>query len=247
MDLNHAAERVEDILGLQSPAIALAFVDRPPDAVDEFDGAAPSACGFWRLAETATFYAPAQSHGNCAVGAMVMGFDSIELGEALSESVEKMIGSSYLSPEEPANIPSIARDSAGIVYGPLPEFPLEPDVVLMWLSPAQAMLFGEAGGNVAWSDSSTGVVGRPACAALPLAMESARSQLSLGCIGMRTFTEVSDDRLLGVLPGAAVGSFAESLLETKNANARMAVYYQERKRADLAARDSVSEGALEAG
>lgn len=241
MDLNRAADRVEDILGLQSPAIALAFVDRPPDAVDEFDGTAPSACSFWRSAETATFYAPARGHGNCPVGAMVMGFDSIELGEALSESVEKMIGSSYLSPEEPANIPTVARDSAGIVYGPLREFPTEPDVVLMWLSPAQAMLFGEAGGNVAWSDSSTSVHGRPACAALPLALNSLSPELSLGCIGMRTYTEVSDDRLLGVLPGVLVGSFAESLQDTKDANRHMAAHYQERKRASLSASSPLSD------
>jgi len=228
MDLKDTADELEDLLGLQSPAIALAFVDRPPDAVKEFTGEAPSACSFWRSAETGVFFAPARSHGNC-VGAMVMGFSSIDLRESLTESVEMMVGSSYLTPEEVANIPSVAEDRAGIVYGPLRDCPLEPDVVMVWLSPAQAMLFGEAGGNVAWSDSSTGVLGRPACAALPLALESLRPELSLGCIGMRTFTEVSDDHLLGVLPGAVAASFAESLRATKDANGRMAAHYQERK------------------
>ncbi|MDQ3784650.1 MAG: hypothetical protein M3360_07225 [Actinomycetota bacterium] len=61
---------------------------------------------------------------------------------------------------------------------------------------------------------------------------------------MRTFTQVSEDLLLAVLSGAAVGSFSESLLETKNANARMAAYYQERKHGTVAGRDSASEGAL---
>lgn len=234
MDLKETADRLEDVLGLQSPAIALAFVDRAPDAVKEFAGDAPSACSFWRSAESGTFYAPARSHGNCAVGAMVMGFSTIDLGESLTESVEAMVGSSYLAPEEPANIPSVGQDHAGIVYGPMHDFPLEPDVVLMWLSPAQAMLFGEAGGNVAWSDSATGVLGRPACAALPLALSNGSPQLSLGCIGMRTFTEVSDDRLLGVLPRVAIGSFAESLRVTQDANRRMAALYQERKRAVVA-------------
>ena len=229
MDLKGTADRLEDLLGLQSPAIALAFVDRPPDAVKEFTGEAPSACSFWRSAETGVFFAPARSHGNCAVGAMVMGFSSIDLRESLTESVEMMVGSSYLTPEEPANIPSVAEGSAGIVYGPLRDCPLEPDVVLVWLSPAQAMLFGEAGGNLAWTDSAAGVLGRPACAALPLALSTRSPQLSLGCIGMRTFTEVSDDRLLGVLPGAVAASFAESLQATKDANGRMAAHYQERK------------------
>lgn len=238
MNTSKAAETLEGILGLGSPAIALAFVDQPPDAVEEFAGIAPSACTFWRSAETATFYSPARSHGNCAVGAMVLGFDTIELGEALAESVERMIGSTYLSPDEPVNIPSVAGDNAGIVYGPLRRFPLEPDVVLVWLSPAQAMLFGEAGGNVAWPNSPTGVLGRPACAALPRALESLRPELSLGCIGMRTFTEVSDDRLLGVVPGAAIDSFAESLRNTRDANGEMAALYHERKGACITAGDS---------
>ena len=229
MDMNLAAGVIEDTLGLQAPLIALAFVDARPNTVEELAEPAPSACSFWRSAETSTFYAPAQSHQNCAVGAMVMGFDSVEQGEALSETVDKMVGSSYLSPEEVPNIPAVAKNGAGIVYGPLREFPLEPDAVLVWLSPTQAMLFGEAGGNVAWSESSTGVLGRPACAAVPLAMNNLRSQLSLGCVGMRTFTEISDDRMLGVLPGAQVRSFSESLRVVKGANDSMAAVYEEGK------------------
>lgn len=233
MDMDQTAGVIEHILGLQAPPVALAFVDVPPDNVELLVDQAPSACSFWRWAATRTFYAPAQSHGNCAVGSMVMGFDSTEMGEALNESVKKMVGSSYLSPEEPPNIPTVAKDGAGIVYGPLREFPLELDAVLLWLSPSQAMLFGEAGGNVSWSESSTGVLGRPACAAVPLAMNNLRSQLSLGCIGMRTFTEISDDRMLGVLPGAAVQSFAESLQVTSDANDLMSAHYEERKRSNL--------------
>lgn len=233
MDSRSMADRLEGDLGLRSAPIAVAFVDGPPEGVEEFTRTAPSACSLWRSAETGTFYAAANSHGNCSVGAMVMGFSSIEIEENLNASVEKMIASSYLSPEEPTNIPSVEKGSAGIVYGTLRDFPLEPDVILMWLSPVQGMLFGEASGNVAWSGSSGGVLGRPACAALPVAMESGRPQLSLGCIGMRTFTEVSEDHLLAVLPGAAADSFVESLRETKAANAQMAAYYQERKRLSL--------------
>lgn len=230
MNSETMTDRFEADLGLQAPPIAIAFVTRPPDGIDRFSGTAPSACSMWRSAETGPFYAPASSHGNCSVGAMVMGFDSVELQEDLSASVEKMVATSYLSAEEPANIPAVTKKSTGIVYGTLRGFPLEPDVILMWLSPSQAMLFGEAGGNVAWSDASASVLGRPACAAIPLALKSGRAQLSLGCIGMRTYTEVSDDRLLAVLPGAAASPFADSLREKKEANARMAAHYGERKR-----------------
>ena len=241
MDLEGTARKLEDVLGLQSPPIAIAFVDRPPEGLEEFTGTSPSACSFWRYAEAGPFFAPAGAHGNCAVGAMVMGLDSPELQSDLAASVDKMITASYLSPEEPASIPSVRTGSAGLVYGLLRDFPLNPDVVLMWLSPVQAMLFGEAGGIVAWSGSSPGVLGRPACAALPLAMGTGRPQLSLGCIGMRTFTEVSEDRLLAVLPGPAASSFTYSLRVAKDANAQMAAYYQERKHLSMAAGSSGSE------
>ena len=34
--------------------------------------------------------------------------------------------------------------AAGIVYGPLGELPIEPDLILLWLTPRQAMFYSEA-------------------------------------------------------------------------------------------------------
>ncbi len=230
MDATTVSERLEAGLSLQAPAVALAFVDGPPESVPVFSGAPPSACSFWRAAETSTFYAPAASHRNCPVGAMVMGF-ALEkpLQEALSNSVDEMLDASYVSAEEMERIPTVTENSAGIVYGPLRELQLEPDVVLLWLTPATAMLFGEAGGNVAWSESPRRLFGRPACAAIPAALQSRRPELSLGCVGMRTYTEVSEDQMLGVLPGAVVNAFVEELEKTLDANRHMAGVYRARK------------------
>jgi uncharacterized protein (DUF169 family) len=162
---------------------------------------------------------------------MTMGFhlpDHVQ--QDLKTFVQKMSGCGYLSPEEPSGIPSIETAKTGIVYGPLKEFPLEPDLIVMWLSPSQAMLYSEATGSCSWTSTSpTAVFGRPACAALPVAFQQSQSALSLGCTGMRTFTEIQEDRLLVVLPGTKAQEFILALDATVNANETMRAFYQEHK------------------
>ena len=56
----------------------------------------PSSCSFWRRAEQGVFYAPAEAHFNCPVGAMVMGFDlpqpvANELQQLVSQHVQLRI------------------------------------------------------------------------------------------------------------------------------------------------------------
>ena len=192
----------------------------------------PSACTFWRQAERGTFFAAAGQHFNCPVGSMVMGFElPAEVGERLGGLVQSMCDLSYLSMDEAAKIPSTGKHSAGIVYGPLREFPLEPDVVLLWVNLAQAMLYSEAAGRAAWTANPMDVTGRPGCAALPLAMRSNEPGMSLGCAGMRTFTEIGDDLTLAAIPGGALDGFVGKLAGTVEANAAMRSYYASQKEA----------------
>lgn len=231
MDRREIAERIVAGLELRSPPIALAFVESAPDGVESFQGEVPSACAFWRKAETGVFYAPVGKHLNCAIGAMTLGFELPEqVRQELMALVTKMCDLGYLSPQEPLHIPTAQKSAGGIVYGPLADLPLEPDVVLLWLTPQQAMLYNEAIGKVQWTASAPLTIrGRPACAALPLAMSSAQSTISLGCMGMRTFTEISAEQLLVVLPGSQASELAASLGPTLAANAAMREFYEGRK------------------
>ena len=229
---NHGlAQGISSGLQLESPLVALAFVESPPDGVAKFDSEVPSACSFWRKAEEEVFYADAEQHFNCPVGAMVMGFDLPEaVGEQLGGLVEMMGGCQYLAPEEAAKIPSIAKSKNSIVYGPLGSFPLEPDLILMWLTPRQAMFFSEAAGTCSWTESvPTSALGRPACAALPSALNQSRPTLSLGCMGMRTFTEVNQDRMLAVIPGSQGQEFLDRLGTSLSANEAMKEFYEGHK------------------
>jgi uncharacterized protein (DUF169 family) len=232
-----AATSLTDLLQLETPPVALALVDAPPAGVPVFEAAVPSACTMWRVAERGVSFAPSAVHGNCPVGAFVLGFDTGEAGqEALGAAVGAMTEAGYIGPEEPAALPRLERPRAGVLYGPLAELPLAPDVVLMWLTPAQAMVFHEASGGARWGAegghrATRALLGRPTCAAIPAALEDLSPTLSLGCLGMRTFTEVAGDRLMAVVPGAVLDDFVDGLSAAVGANRIMGERYQAQKAA----------------
>ena len=157
VDFAGAASALSSRLSLDSAPVALAFLETPPEGVATADAPEPSSCSFWRRAEAGPLYATADAHMHCAVGAMVMGFELSEnVKQDLMAAAEMMIGCGYLNADEVPNIPTIttptisAASNAGILYGPLADFPASPDLVLVWLSPREAMRFAEAAGTCTW-------------------------------------------------------------------------------------------------
>jgi len=190
----------------------------------------PSSCSFWRRAEQGVFYAPAEAHFKCPVGAMVMGFELPQpVVDELGQLVNNMCDCGYMASDEAAHIPTVPFRPKGTVYGPLAAFPLHADAVVCWLSPVQAMIWNEACGEGRWDrDVSAAVTGRPACAALPAGINENRPVLSFGCMGMRTFTEVADDRMLATIPGAVLAEFASKLQAMRSTNDAMQSFYKGR-------------------
>lgn len=227
MEIGLLARQLSETLSLTVSPVALTFVDEAPPGVPGPRHAVPSACSFWRDAENGTFYATAEQHMNCPVGAMVMGFELIDpVGEELGGLVTGMCDAGYLAPDEVPKIPGVSRSHAGIIYGPLAESAGEPDVVLMWLTPEQAMLCNEAMGTANWAAGAPAVTGRPGCGALPTAISGGQPVLSFGCAGMRTFTRVGAGLLLLAVPGAHLEPFALALAKVAAANNHMTGYYQ---------------------
>ena len=233
MDYQSVSAILIKSLDLASPPVALAFVDAATGKASAGEAApAPSSCSFWRNAEAGLFFAPAASHGGCPVGAMVMGLElSNALKEELGGLVSEMVNRNYLVSDEPARIPVNASTPEGILYGPLARFPFAPHVVVCWLTPSQAMIWNEAAGAAIWADKkASSVFGRPACAALPYSIKNNTPVLSFGCIGMRTFTEVSDDRLLAAIPGTKLLEFVQEVAQTQQTNIDMQSIYASRKK-----------------
>ena len=231
MNVRDIAATLTAALELETKPVALALTDAPPAGIGTFEGTVPSACSFWRRAESSVFYATAAQHFHCPVGAMVMGFEMPdEVKAELTGLVGVMVEGGYLGADEPPHIPTVRRKSAGVVYGPLADFPIEPDAIVLWLTPRQAMLMAEAGGTARWAGSRQGAtLGRPACAAIPSALTRGSVAASLGCVGMRTYTEIADDHLLAVVPATAAPELAAELHNIVVANRALAEFHEARK------------------
>ena len=87
------------------------------------------------------------------------------------------------------------------------------------------MLIGEGCGLINWSAQPAGLTGRPGCAAIPNVLRTGSPAQSLGCIGMRTNTKVSDDLILMVLPGHDLDNLSVSISNTIETNMSMESHY----------------------
>lgn len=184
-------------LGLPRPPIGLAFVTEPVPGVGQPDTAVPSACSFWRMAERSVFYASEDEHLRCPIGVMTMGFQTPPEGQPDAQAIVKtMCDLGYITPDEAASIPSVPRGHKGIVYGPLAQMPVEPDVALFFVKPGHAMLLAEASDSFNWTGEGIRAFGRPTCAAIPVAINSAKASVSMGCVGFRVYTDIPDDEIM---------------------------------------------------
>jgi uncharacterized protein (DUF169 family) len=218
-----------DTLGLDVAPVAVAFLDAVPDAIERIDTAMPAGCGFWRLARERVFYTEPSDHAGCAIGVLTMGLPAdADIQQQAGELVAEMESIGYLRRGEAAALPSVAPGHRAIAYGPLDRFPVEPDVVLVTCTPEQAMWLAEAAGAVRLTGPAFHLHGRPACAAIPRALESTRLELSLGCAGMRTFTAIEPGMLLSIVPAPALDGLAERLRSVAAANKAMRAHYAER-------------------
>lgn len=222
-------------LGLDHPPIALALVDAKPAGIAARASRVISTCGLWRAAEAELFFASAEDHAGCAVGAHVMGLPlSTTTQQELAAAAGLMSEVGYLPASEIGAIPQIRRAAAGIVYGPLADFPLTADCAVVWATPAQAMVLGEALRTTSWKGTeveTTTLFGRPACGAVARTVNAQSESLSLGCAGMRTFTEVAPALALFVIPGQVLPTLADALGRMMASNEQMLSYYRARKNA----------------
>lgn len=225
------AQSLTSILGLEHPPVAVAPVSEAPKGTPVFKGIAPSSCSFWRNAEKELFVAQDSDHMNCPIGAMVMGFDlTPEAKEGLNRGLAMMCEVGYVNPKEAEHIPSLAKKGSAMLYGPLSNFPIEPETVVIWIQPSQAMLLREATGDAEWkSDVSSNIFGRPACAALAVASRGAAVALSFGCSGMRTFTGIEPAYMLAALSGKLLDTLEASLKRAHQANCSMQAFYDQQK------------------
>ena len=219
-------------LHLKQSPIGLAFVDTAPQGVQHTGARVPSACTFWRLAEQGVFYASADDHQECPIGMMTMGFTMPEASQQRAqELVQTMASVQYFSPAEVSVLPIVQKQHSSVVYGRLDQFPVEADVVLCILDTHQAMLVAEAMGNVNWLQGGQTAFGRPTCAAIPRSMQTGEITMSFGCVGARTYIDLSPSELVLTVPGGEFAGLVERLQVIVDANAALAPFHAEQKSA----------------
>ena len=223
-------QRFIESLQLNQPPVGLAFVDAVPEGVAATNRRVPSACTFWRLAEQGVFYAGAEDHQECPIGMLTMGFMMPVTDQQRAQAlVETMASVEYFSPAEVAALPVVEKPHQYIVYGRLDQFPGEAEVVLCILNTRQAMLVAEALGNLSWLQSGQSAFGRPTCAVIPRTIKSGAASMSFGCVGARTYINLTPGEVVLTLPASAFAGLVERLEVIVTANNALAPYHQSQK------------------
>ena len=230
IDYRSLEKRIVDSLGLARRPVAIAFRDAAPAGVSKFTGSAPSGCSFWRLATSGrVFYTVPADHYNCAVGAHTHNMPlPAERAEELPQTLAFMTGLGYIKMEEVPGIPQLSRPPGAVVYAPLGDTPVDPDVVLFVGVPGRVMLLQEAAIRAGVA-ARVPFLGRPTCMALPAALASG-AVASTGCIGNRVYTDVADEELYVAVPGKDLARVVDEAGTIGQANAALSDYHRERRR-----------------
>jgi len=113
------------------------------------------------------------------------------------------------------------------VYAPLDRAPVAPDVVLVRGNARQLMLLAEASQSAGLAGAGP-TMGRPTCAVLPEAINTARTSASFGCIGNRVYTGAGDDEAYFAIPGAQLAAVEEKLAVIVHANQELEKFHRGR-------------------
>jgi uncharacterized protein (DUF169 family) len=215
-------------LSLTRRPVAVAFRDSAPPATARLHGTQPSGCSFWRLAaDGAAFYTVPKDHHNCPIGSYTHGIPlPPEREQELPQTLSLMSELGYIRMEEVPGVPRVPTPPGVVIYAPLAETPVDPDVVLVAGTPAALMLLHEAALRA--QTSIQPLLGRPTCMAIPATLGGGVAS-SLGCIGNRVYTGVGDDAFYTVVSAKDLPVIAGQLATVASANAALADYHRQRR------------------
>ncbi len=222
-------QRIKESLGLRKRPVAVTFRESAPAGVEQFVGTEPSGCSFWRLAAAGrTFYTVPSDHYNCPIGSYTHNISlPPERAQELDQTLGLMVQIGYVKMEEVPGIPRLPRAPGVVVYSPLADAPVAPDVVLFAGPASQIMLLNEAAQR-AGRAAQLPMLGRPTCMALPAAMAHG-TIVSSGCIGNRVYTGLGEGEMYAIIPGNDLPRIADELETVADANAQLARYHESRR------------------
>jgi uncharacterized protein (DUF169 family) len=224
------ADDLMHFLDLSLPPIAISFNDRIPAGVTSFDGVVPAGCVFWQLAATRTFVTTTKDHELCSIGVYThhMAQPSPSHQAELKQALEAMSGLDYVREEEVAAIPVVQREVKHVIYGPLADCPLDPEVVLLFAHARQGQILSDAAGRI--DKGVPPAMGRPACAVVPQVLNRGCAAMSLGCCGSRAYLDaLSDSVAMWAFPGGKLDQYCEQIAVLARANKTLTAFHARRR------------------
>jgi len=225
------SRQLEDTLALQNPPLAISFNDESIDGVAAFDepmppalpdgrtGRVPAGCVFWMKSIDKTFSTVAEDHANCSVGSVTHGFKTLEeVGD--KSDVEAIVGAGWVSPEIFPMIPVVTRKYNQVIYGPLADSPVDPDVVFLRINAKQAMIMSDALPALKFE-------GKPQCHIVAIAKEQQQIAISVGCMLSRVRTGMSNTEMTCAIPGNQLAEVVQKLKTTCAVDGTVAGYASE--------------------
>jgi uncharacterized protein (DUF169 family) len=218
-------------LNLDQSPIAISFTDSVPSNIPAHAGQVPAGCRFWQDAATGAFATSAADHAMCAIGIHTHNLESSSAQQTDLMDALKVFGDlGYVRPEDIPQIPVLKSQSKYILYSPLGETPLAPDLVLLFVHANQTLILSEATQQV--ESQTPPAMGRPACAVVPQVLNSGRAALSLGCCGARAYLDnFTDSVAIFAIPGTKLEAYVKRLAVLTAANATLAQFHQIRRQA----------------
>jgi uncharacterized protein (DUF169 family) len=223
-----------DALGLTVPPIAITFSDAPIEGVPAFGdempdptpdgrtGRVPAGCVFWMKAVDGTFNTVPEDHYNCSVGSFTHGLKTLE-DVGGNQDVAALMSSGWVDEAAVMGIPFVAEKPGAIVYGPLAETPVDPDVVLLRLNARSLMILRDA-------YPSLQIEGKPQCHIVPVAKEQGSLAASVGCMLSRVRTGMPNTDMTCTIPASLMPEVVERTSGAATVDATVGRYAAEDSR-----------------
>jgi uncharacterized protein (DUF169 family) len=230
IDYTRIEEQLVSGIGLEHRPVALTFLTGAPAGVEKFEGVRPSGCSFWKLASAGrTFYTVSADHYNCPIGSYTHNISlPPERARELDDTLAFMASAGYLRMQEVPQIARLTETPGVVVYAPLAQTPVDPDVALFWGPPGKIMVLQEAAIRAGVAPQLA-TLARPTCMILPASL-SQGTVISTACIGNRVYTELVEADLYFAVPGRDLIRVAGETAAVCSANATLFDYHQKRKR-----------------
>jgi uncharacterized protein (DUF169 family) len=218
-----------ETVGLSRRPVAVAFRSSPPPGIPKFAGKVPSSCSFFGIAAGGmTFYTVAVDHYNCALGCYCYNLPlPSEHAEELTRSMERLRETGSLDYDDVRAVPRTEINPEVVVYSPLGDTPVEPDVAVLVVRPLQAMFLQEAAMRKR-IEITIAPFGQPTCISMHQAMER-KAVTSAGCMGNRVYNALGDDEMYMMMPGLLLKKITDEVQLIATTNTKLAEQYLQQR------------------